>query len=95
MFNEGRYFERMLAGEFRAVIVSQNRRRRGDRQVRGMMSQTVDYWDDQGHKVARVHQYRKKDGTLGASGKPDPKVLRVGDILYALDQGEQWDLPKW
>ena len=95
MFNEGRYFERMQAGEFRAVIVAQNPRKRGDRQARRTMSQTVEYWDKYGNKIARVHQYRKRDGTLGGSGRPDPKVLVHEGVLYILDQGEDWDLPEW
>ena len=33
-------------------------------------------------KVAMVHQYLRPDGTLGASGLPDPKRLLVNDLLY-------------
>jgi hypothetical protein len=33
-------------------------------------------------KIAIVHQYRLQDGTLGASGLPDPKVLRHGGVVY-------------
>lgn len=41
-------------------------------------SQVVFYFDQSGARVAVVHQYLRPDGTLGASGKPDPKWLRVG-----------------
>ena len=33
-------------------------------------------------RVAIAHEYRRKDGTLGASGKPDPKgILQAGELL--------------
>lgn len=46
------------------------------------LSQIVAYFDDQGQEVARVHQYKLPDGTLGASGRPDPKRLLVDGIIY-------------
>jgi hypothetical protein len=47
-------------------------------------SQFVHYSDEAGVVVARVHQYLRQDGTLGASGLPDPKVLLwEGKLLYA------------
>jgi adenylate kinase family enzyme len=95
MFNEGHYYERMKNGEFQEVIVSRNPRRRGDRRVRKTESQIVDYQDKYGNRVARVHQYRKPDGTLGGSGKPDPKSLFHEGVFYVIYEGEQWDLPRW
>ena len=45
-------------------------------------SQAVAYLDDQGSRVAVVHQFLRQDGSLGASGRPDPKmVLHRGEIL--------------
>jgi hypothetical protein len=95
IFNEGQYYDRMLSGEFRAEIVSQNRRRRGDHRVRNTLSQTVEYWDKFGNRIARVHQYRKPDGSLGGSGRPDPKAVFHEGVLYMLDMRENWDLPGW
>jgi hypothetical protein len=95
MFNEDRYCERMLEGEFQARIVAQNRKRRGDSRVRNTLSQTVEYWDKFGNLIARVHQYRKRDGSLGGSGRPDPKMQLHEGVLYALDMREQWDAPTW
>lgn len=38
-------------------------------------------------EIARVHQYDRPDGTIGLSGRPDPKrVLRDG-VLYRLHRG--------
>ena len=35
--------------------------------------------------VAGVHQYLRRDGTIGASGRPDPKELFVNGTLYILE----------
>ena len=48
-------------------------------------SQLVAYYDAQGMEVARAHQNRRPDGTLGASGKPDPKRIVVNGVCYSLD----------
>lgn len=45
-------------------------------------SQTLAYIDDSNQEVARVHQYKRPDGSIGASGRPDPKRLLVDNILY-------------
>jgi hypothetical protein len=33
-------------------------------------------------KVAVVHRYRRADGSLAASGKLDPKMIRIGDTIF-------------
>jgi hypothetical protein len=38
-------------------------------------------------KVAVAHQYLRPDGTLGASGRPDPKAIFSEDVLYIIDPG--------
>jgi hypothetical protein len=50
----------------------------------GSESQFVVYIDSRGRHIAKVHRYRKPDGSLGASGKPDPKWLRLGGVVYFL-----------
>ncbi len=46
-------------------------------------SQTVAYSDREGNTVVRAHRYLRPDGTLGASGLPDPKsILHEGWLLY-------------
>ena len=48
-------------------------------------SQIVSYEDrETGVQVARAHRYKRPDGTIGLSGRPDPKSVRVGDIVYRL-----------
>lgn len=47
-------------------------------------SQKIRYYEG-GKWVVTVHQYKRRDGTIGASGKPDPKRLRIGNKVYILD----------
>jgi hypothetical protein len=42
------------------------------------MSETVPFYLE-GIQIAVRHQYRRSDGTPGASGKPDPKMIRYRD----------------
>jgi len=37
-----------------------------------------------GQWVVEVHQYLRPDGTLGGSGMPDPKRLRMGGFIYTV-----------
>lgn len=45
-------------------------------------SQTIRYYDANGQWVLEAHQYLRPDGTLGASGRQDPKRLRIGSTIY-------------
>jgi len=51
-------------------------------------SQMVSYWEVAGGKigtkVAIAHRYILPDGSLGASGKPDPKSVKHEGQLYLL-----------
>ena len=47
-------------------------------QPKGTKSQKIGYFDRNGIKVAEVHQYLLPDGSIGASGIPDP--LRIFDL---------------
>jgi hypothetical protein len=48
-------------------------------------SQRLLYRDEHGNQVAQAHQYLREDGTLGASGVPDPKlILHEGTVYGAL-----------
>ena len=50
----------------------------------GTRSQVLRLTDDCGQWVAEVHQYVRPDRSLGASGKPDPKRLQIGGVVYAI-----------
>jgi hypothetical protein len=87
MFNEGRYRERVEEGEL-AAFVQSNRHPAPSFEPFCTVSQTVHYYTRTvplPQKVAVVHQYLRPDGTLGASGRPDPKAIIQGDTMYILD----------
>lgn len=87
MFNDGRYYERFLAGELLAVVGDDRHPSApAANEPSCTRSQIVHYYDvQQRKKVAVVHQYLRPDGSLGASGRPDPKRIKEGDTLYSLD----------
>src|SRR5437879_1781986 len=44
---------------------------------KGTRSQSMPY-SLMGLKIAVCHQYKRPDGSFGASGKPDPKIIEYG-----------------
>ena len=54
------------------------------RQVFCTRSQTIECFDKDWKFIALMHQYKRTDGTIAASGEPDPKRLFVEeeDTLY-------------
>ncbi|HEV8364995.1 MAG TPA: hypothetical protein VGQ52_15885 [Gemmatimonadaceae bacterium] len=48
----------------------------------GTRSQIIAYHAFGGAMVAVVHQYLLPDGSIGASGLPDPKRLLINNMLY-------------
>jgi hypothetical protein len=83
IFNEGQY-ERTQSGELITILMKNNHPERpipGEPRCRH--SQMWFYYTRRRELVAVVHQYQRPDGTLGLSGKPDPKKLYLEDrIVY-------------
>ena len=46
----------------------------------------VAYLNDAGHRIFLVHFYLRPDGTIGGSGKPDPKWLFEDGVVYAAEK---------
>jgi hypothetical protein len=84
LFNEGTYVERLACGELLGTVLEQNPAPLRANEPPGTLSQMVSYRDKDDNEVARVHQYLRPDGTIGASGKPDPKRLLHNGTLYRL-----------
>lgn len=85
MFNEGRYYERVQSGELSALTERQKTPSPRYQQPPGTVSEEVAYFDG-GIKVARVHQFVLPDGTIGASGRPDPKAILREGVLYVMEE---------
>lgn len=90
MFNDGQYWERAQRGELRQRILKEGHPSPPKaREPFCTRSQYIAYIDLEGKKVAGVHQYYRRDGTIGLGGKPDPKELLVDGVLYVLpDYGQ-------
>jgi len=89
-FNRDRYSERAAAGELAASVRAE---RHPSPEPAGetfcTMSQIITYTDPStGARLALAHQYLRPDGTIGASGRPDPKRIWDNGVIYALDPAE-------
>jgi hypothetical protein len=51
-------------------------------QVPGTLSQFIKFFGENGSPVLMVHQFLRPDGTIGASGLPDPKMMLKDGIEY-------------
>ena len=83
LFNENSYWERARKGEFTTVLL-RGHHRSPPGEPFCTHSQMISYRDQSGREVALVHQYLRPDGSLGASGQPDPKRLLHMGVLYLL-----------
>src|SRR5215831_17614223 len=84
IFNNSQYPSLIASGHLVPHILSdrilQNPNLRGEPQ--GTRSQTIRYVDLAGQWVVEIHQYLRPDGSLGASGRPDPKRLRIAGTIF-------------
>jgi len=82
-FNCGGYYKRLKKGE----LIGREDKRKGNAspksgQLPKTKSFTVRYYDRANQHIATVHQFVRPDGTIGASGLPDPKALTENGVLY-------------
>jgi hypothetical protein len=85
MFNEGGYWEKLKSGGLHEKLFREGHpspAKSGEPFC--TRSQIVAYLDSRGRQVALVHQYLRRDGRIGGSGKPDPKKLFHEGVLYVV-----------
>lgn len=86
-FNRNNYYQKALNGE---LITKIKRSDHPEVPPKGepvcTHSQIVYYFDQNGRPLAVVHQYLRPDGSLGASGQPDPKRIILSDKIIATRQ---------
>lgn len=87
MFNDGKYWQKVKEKQLQQQVVSSNPidRKNYPNEPADTMSQMVRYMRGR-HLVALVHQFKRRDGSLGASGKPDPKELEHKGNRYRVDR---------
>lgn len=85
-FNAGGYLHLALAGQLQ-VIVTKNAHPSPPLATSEPIctrSQILSYRDGAGFEIARIHQYVRPDGSMGASGLPDPKRLFEAALCTSL-----------
>jgi len=85
-FNDGGYWQKAKSGELETISLESNISTHLSNETVTIISEMLSYRDKQGNEIARVHQFRRPDGSLAASGMPDPKRLLEGGILYRLEK---------
>jgi hypothetical protein len=93
LFNKAGFLLRLQAGELMTRLVKDAHPTTPlAKEPYCTRSQLISYLTHDGVEVARVHQYLRRNGELGLSGRPDPKRVRLGMTIYcSLD--EPFDLP--
>jgi hypothetical protein len=82
-FNSGGYQERVARGDLREDVITDNHPSAPlANEPFCTRSQLVEYLTKTGTSVAVIHRYLRTDGTLGLSGKPDPKTVLDRGVLY-------------
>jgi hypothetical protein len=80
---------RIEAKELLEVVEDDNPAPPQSGQPSGSRSQMVAYFElkeSKMRKIAVAHRYLLPDGTLGASGKPDPKSMKHEGEFYVLNR---------
>ena len=72
---------RAANGEFGCCLADEKTPDSAD-EPSGTRSLTVSYVNDAGERVFMVHFYLRPDGSIGGSGKPDPKWLYEDGAVY-------------
>lgn len=87
-FNGSGYWEKVKSGQWTAVVMRSNVSSALPRETVEITSLMLSYRDEDGREMARVHQYERPDGSIAASGLPDPKRLFLDGTLYRLVRGD-------
>jgi hypothetical protein len=83
IFNDDALWERAQSGEFeQRVLRARHPAPRQSGEPYCTESQIVGYFLPNGTRIAMVHQYLRPNGSVGASGRPDPKAILKGGTIY-------------
>jgi hypothetical protein len=85
-FNDGQYWDKVKSGELTEHVMETRLSKSLPNETLEIQSQMLSYRNSTGMEVARVHQYLRSNGTIAASGKPDPKRLFEEGVLYRLEK---------
>src|SRR5207247_3424047 len=85
MFNVGQYWERVLEGKLVAVPIHTGAPTPESGQPPGTTTKTFAIRETKnGPDLAHAHAFIRPDGTIGASGRPDPKRIWKDGKVYRI-----------
>jgi hypothetical protein len=82
LFVDARILERVQNGELVEHVIKENTPAPESNQSEGTKSQYIAYRDKAGKTIAEAHRFLRKDGSLGASHKADPKMVLHEGTIY-------------
>lgn len=83
IYNEETGYQALIAaGELVESVETDKPPARANNQPPGTRSQILAYTDSNGDTVLRLHRYLRPNGSLGASGRPDPKYILYNGVIY-------------
>jgi hypothetical protein len=90
MFHEYQCMQKLANGALRSMVLKQRHSNPiTSKQQFCTHSQLVSIQDSNGEEIVRAHQYKRPDGTIGASGLPDPVRLFIGGVIYKLEESRR------
>lgn len=81
-FNASQYPVMIANGTLAPIVLRDGQPDPQKREPLGTRSQYIRYVNQSGQWLVEGHRYLRSDGTLGASGKFDPKAIRLGNTIY-------------
>ena len=84
MFNDGQYAAMIASGRLVATLLRHRHLQHPEQKNEPYCThaQMIRYSTQNGQWVVEVFQYLRPDGSIGASGRPDPKRLRIGRTVF-------------
>lgn len=84
MFNKSQFPDMIEEGKLKPVYLRNSHLKEPETKHEPYCthSQIIRYLDPAGQWIIEVHQYLRPDKTIGGSGKPDPKRLRIENVVF-------------
>src|SRR5690349_6153950 len=83
-FLEKRILERAAKGELAVKILHTGTPAPSSGQDEGTRSEYIAYLGPDGRTIAEAHRFVRLDGSIGASGMPDPKMILYMGTIYSV-----------
>lgn len=84
MFNDLQLWDLMKEGFLHEVVFEHGTPQPDKHEPPGTDSQRARYYNHWMEEVATVHQFLRPDDSLGGWGRPDPKRVVEGGVIYAV-----------